>query len=408
VIYRIRRYVAVPGQLRAFHDFFNECLLPIQVRHGARLVGRWQTDDHEVIAIWDYDDMGAYERVAAAVRADPDSAAAQRHRRALGPLFTERHETFARSTHHTNGGCNVTDGSSGRYPLAGVRQATTEPHEAFIAKARKVLAGDDRVLAAYLVGGFAVGMGDAFSDVDLHIVVADDAADALAEVWPDLVHEIAPTVWIQPFGSLNPNAPRRGPVGGLCITPDWLHFDIVVRAAGTVDGHAIEGMVPLLDKAGLLPSSPTLRPDRRGEPFYPEAAVSMFLYMLGNVVAAIGRGEPIPASNGVIMTRDVALVGLLLAEQGIASTRENTVGNPFPFTKRLRRYLTDEQNAILQSLPPLSPSIESAIDGFVALAEIFLPRAKQLAKATGTRWPEDYERATVSHFERSVGVRLAL
>ncbi len=55
--------------------------------------------------------------------------------------------------------------SSERYSLAGVRQATTAPHEAFIARAREVLAANDRVLAAYLVGGFAVGMGDAFSDV---------------------------------------------------------------------------------------------------------------------------------------------------------------------------------------------------------------------------------------------------
>lgn len=133
---------------------------------------------------------------------------------------------------------------------------------------------------------------------------------------------------------MTPNAPRRGPIGGICITPVWLHFDVVIRAAGTVDGHAIEGMVPLLDKAGLLPSEPTPRPDRRGEAFYPDAAVTMFLYMLGNVVAAIGRNEPIPASLGVIMTRDIALVGLLLAEQGIVSTRENTIGNPFPFTKR--------------------------------------------------------------------------
>lgn len=98
MIYRVRRYVAQPEQLGAFHDFFNEHLLPIQVRHGARLVGRWETDDHEVIAIWEYADIAAYERVAAAVRADPDSAAAQRHRETLGPLFTEAHETLARST----------------------------------------------------------------------------------------------------------------------------------------------------------------------------------------------------------------------------------------------------------------------------------------------------------------------
>jgi len=63
----------VPEKLAAFHAFFNGYLLPVQVRHGARLVGRWETDDLEVIAVWEYDDLAAYERVDAAVRADPDS-----------------------------------------------------------------------------------------------------------------------------------------------------------------------------------------------------------------------------------------------------------------------------------------------------------------------------------------------
>ena len=299
-------------------------------------------------------------------------------------------------------------GLSSRYSLAGIRQATTAPHEAFIAKAREVLSEDERVLAAYLVGGFAVGMGDAFSDVDLHVVITDEAADELAESWRDFVQHIAPTVSAEAFGWANPARPRSQAIGGVCITPDWLHFDVVFRPASSIDARTIEGMVPLLDKAGLLPSGPTARPDRRGETFYPEAAVYMFLYMLGNVVAAIGRDEPIPASNGVIMLRDVCLVGLLLAERGIASTRERNVGNPFPFTKRLRRYLTDEQNAILESLPPVAPSIESAIDGYVALAETFIPRAKRLAQATDTRWPVEFEQAIVSYFEKSVGVQLAL
>lgn len=34
MLYRVRRYVAVPDKLAAFHDFFNDHLLPIQARHG--------------------------------------------------------------------------------------------------------------------------------------------------------------------------------------------------------------------------------------------------------------------------------------------------------------------------------------------------------------------------------------
>ena len=185
--------------------------------------------------------------------------------------------------------------SATRYSLAGVREATTAPQEAFIARAREVLEADERVLAAYLVGGFAVGMGDAFSDVDLQVLIADDAVEDVAATWPELVHRIAPTVHMQPFGTLSPNAPRRGPIGALCITPAWLHFDVVFHPAGQVDAHAVEGMVPMVDKAGLLPAAPTERPERRGARFYPESVVSFFLYMLGNVTAAIGRDEPVPS-----------------------------------------------------------------------------------------------------------------
>jgi hypothetical protein len=132
----------------------------------------------------------------------------------------------------------------------------------------------------------------------------------------------------------------------------------------------------------------------------------MFLYMLGNMVSVVGRNEPIPATNGVMMVRDVALVGLLLAEQGWRSTREHSAGNPFPFTKQLRGYLTDEQNALLASLPPLEPTVDSAIDGYLALARIFLPRARRLAEETGAPWPEAYEKASVAYFERSLGVQI--
>lgn len=94
---RIYRTASSEGAA-AFHDFFRDCLLPVQLRHGARLVGRWETDDARVVAVWEYDDHEAYERVQAAVRGDPDTRRAQEHRASLPPLFTEKDEVFMRST----------------------------------------------------------------------------------------------------------------------------------------------------------------------------------------------------------------------------------------------------------------------------------------------------------------------
>jgi hypothetical protein len=67
-------------------------------------------------------------------------------------------------------------------------------------------------------------------------------------------------------------------------------------------------------------------------------------------------------------------------------------------------YLTDEQNTLLTSLPHLEPTIDSAIDGYLALARIFLPRAHRRAERTGHASSQAHEDANVAYFERSLGV----
>jgi hypothetical protein len=284
-----------------------------------------------------------------------------------------------------------------KYSLAGILNASVEPQESLIERAKEVVATDDRILAAYLVGGFAVGTGDAWSDVDLQFVVRDDSVEDIRDTWQELARLIATTAYVQPFGIA---------IGGMCITPEWLHFDVVFNPRSAVDPKSVEGMIPLVDKDGVLPDGQVPRPSRRSAPFLPVSAVEHFLYMLGNMVSVIARNEVVPASNGVIMVRDLDLVRLFLAEQGWETTREHSFGNPFPFTKRLREYLTAEQNDALESLPALTASIDSVIDGYVAIARLFLPRAKQLASETHAEWPEAFEKASISYFERSLGVQI--
>jgi NIPSNAP len=94
VIYRMRMYDTVRENLEVFHAFFRDHLLSVQLRHGARLVGRWETEDVRVVAIWEDDDHAAYERIDAAVRQDPDSWRAQERRAQLPPIIKAQEETF--------------------------------------------------------------------------------------------------------------------------------------------------------------------------------------------------------------------------------------------------------------------------------------------------------------------------
>ena len=93
VIYRMRIYDTVSENLQLFHEFFRTYLMPVQLRHGARLVGRWEADDGRVIAVWEYDDRAAYEQTDAAVRADPDSSIAAQRRAELPPLIKATDES---------------------------------------------------------------------------------------------------------------------------------------------------------------------------------------------------------------------------------------------------------------------------------------------------------------------------
>jgi len=285
-----------------------------------------------------------------------------------------------------------------RYPLAGVRAATAAPQEALIRRSVAVLEEDDRVLAAWLVGSFATGEADAFSDVDLQVLVTDEAAGHLEGSWPAFVERITPTVRTTPF---------PGSIGGTCVTAEWLHLDVVFHGAESFEPSTVEGMVPLVDRGGRLPDHPVARPDPRGDPFFPSWLVDWFLYMVGASVGVVGRNEVVPGSNGVLVIRDIGLVGLFLAEQGLLTTRaHNPPTNPFPFTKRLRPYLTDQQHGVLESLPAIEPTIDAVVDGYRAVARAFLPRARALAAATGSEWPSAYEAATLAYYERGIGVPL--
>ena len=98
MIYRMRTYFGIRDPI-AHTEFFQEHLLPVQLRYGARLVGRWKTDDR-IVALWEYDDLQSYHDIQSLVRADPDSIHAQSVReQQSGELFYESsEEIFMTST----------------------------------------------------------------------------------------------------------------------------------------------------------------------------------------------------------------------------------------------------------------------------------------------------------------------
>lgn len=74
MFYRRKFYHVRNEILEPFNELFNTINLPNQLKHGARLVGRWMVpvDENitEVFAIWEYDSYESYIEIEDNVRAD--------------------------------------------------------------------------------------------------------------------------------------------------------------------------------------------------------------------------------------------------------------------------------------------------------------------------------------------------
>lgn len=74
MIYRRKTYKVDAKIVKEFNQHFNETLLPAQLKHGARLIGRWMTaetaDITEIFAISEYDSYETYEEIESCVKTD--------------------------------------------------------------------------------------------------------------------------------------------------------------------------------------------------------------------------------------------------------------------------------------------------------------------------------------------------
>jgi hypothetical protein len=76
VFYRRKFYIVKNEFVDTFNRLFNEINLPNQLKHGARLTGRWMLPHtettSEVFAIWEYDSYEDYIKIENHVRSDKE------------------------------------------------------------------------------------------------------------------------------------------------------------------------------------------------------------------------------------------------------------------------------------------------------------------------------------------------
>jgi len=260
---------------------------------------------------------------------------------------------------------------------------------AFAERAATALQQDDRVRALWLTGSLAAGTADSYSDVDLRAAIQAEDFTQIEACWPELIDRIGPTVWKRRW----PGPPHEAITSA--ITADYMRFDLVIQSVADTQPRSLDALRVLFDK-DVIAQQFNLTSALQYNPLDTLSyIVEEFIRLLGMLTIVVGRDD-IPIGIEGQMGCHSLLISLLLFENGIDRT---TMGK-----RHVAKFLTDEQRDLLAGLPPLAPSMESIIQGRVAYARYFLPRARQLMAANHMAYPEAFEIATRQHLKDTLGL----
>ncbi len=236
------------------------------------------------------------------------------------------------------------------------------------------------IQAMFVSGSVAEGTADAFSDLDLVVVVNQPNCTALLDELRTVIDDAEPVVLDYRLG---------GDV--LClITEEWHRIDLVF--GGSDSGILDRVLIPVFDPDDLYDgaaSEETLEPATADDVI--ELAMQ-FLRVLALSAVVHGRKDVHVGHDGADLLRH-SLVELLLMEPPRRAR---------PGAKKLLPVLTDEQQSVLKDLPPVADHLELLNAYNAAVASVFLPRARELTEALGGVWPIALERATRTHLRGTI------
>jgi len=246
---------------------------------------------------------------------------------------------------------------------------------------RRFLESDQRVEAVWLAGSLGRGAGDDYSDVDLLVLVADGAvATTSTALARGLGEVVKPVLLNELYGGRILNV----------VTEDWQRFDLSIVEGADLPRYDSAELTTLFNRADR---APPVQPDLQYQTA-PEALLKLaqeFLRVLGLLVGAMGREEYELGLRGVDLLRGMTLE-LMLEENGIAPSKRGGALHRRPF-------LTADQLADLATIPPQAATRAGVIAPNLAIAAIFLPRARRLAAKIGAAWPTEFEAATGRHLK---------
>jgi len=161
----------------------------------------------------------------------------------------------------------------------------------------RVLMDDPRIVAAWLTGSLAYGTADAWSDLDLHVIVADEHYTDIVARREDLYARFGQPVLI-PGIKVNTESPAHF---NLLVYPGGLEVDCSLWPRTLAHRPTVARL--LFDRVGIpVDSAPTMSDDERRREI--EHQVNFFWAMAVVAVKCVGRGYTTGAALTIEMLTD--------------------------------------------------------------------------------------------------------
>jgi predicted nucleotidyltransferase len=261
----------------------------------------------------------------------------------------------------------------------------SETAEGVIARLVESCAADDRVAALFLGGSLARDEADKYSDIDLCVIVRDEAYGDVIAGRDTFVRAIGEPLFLEDFGNGNM---------AFVILVDGTELEFNYFAESDLDAIRSGPHRVLLDKDGILTNRafPLPETDRAAQVEALREILLWFWHDAGHFTTAIGRGQLWWAAGQLEQLRGIC-VNLVRIQQGGELEDE-------PYWKLDREIATKSLGALRSTFVPMERDALLRAGGDILA--FFRQRAPGVAAALDLPYPTELDRLVGGHLEQLI------
>lgn len=235
--------------------------------------------------------------------------------------------------------------------------------------------GDARVVAVFEGGSRARGEADEHSDIDVTVLVTDDALNGMLAGKEAFVRSLGDSLFAEDFGMEQM---------AFAIFADGSELELHFFAASALDSIRAGPHRTLLDPAGVLAGRvfPGEEPDVATRSRQPREVLMWFWHDLGHFTTAIARGQLWWAAGQLEQLRN-SCVNLVRLEQGGEAEDE-------PYWKLDAEIVTDPLEALRSTFVPIERG--ALLGAGRAVLAFFREHGRAVANDNGLAYPDALDR----------------